>query len=132
MNDSKQGKEEEEEDSDKDEHYVFRANLCGRLSRELNLVETNFEYMGHYEAPKEHGLSNSNIIIPKYYKLHENPQKILDLDFYQIIKDDIRNYRPLNEYQLEYLQKLTEEQKIELLKICNNVLKNVNDILLLH
>ena len=41
-----------------------------------------------------------------------------------MIKDDIRNYRPLNEYQLEYIKKLDDETKNELIHIFNKCVTN--------
>jgi hypothetical protein len=127
--------EDESEDNIKndkeDNSYVFKAKICPRLSRELNMEEIKFDDMGSYEPPKQHGLSNSDIIIPQYYKLHEK-KFFLDLDYFNIIKDDIRNYRSLNDYQIEYLRNISEDQKIELFKIFNSVLKNMNEILTLY
>ena len=61
------------------------------------------------------GLENSNVIIPSYYHLHKHPSKILSIDYYNIIKDDIKNCRPLNKYQLEYIKDLSHEYKYELI-----------------
>ena len=85
--------------------------------------------MGKYEPPKNPGLCNSDIIIPSYYKLHENPTKILDIDYYKIIKDDIRNFRPLNKYKLEYIKKLSHECKDELIDIFNQCLELFKDMI---
>ena len=74
-----------------------------------------------------HGLNNSNYIIPTYYNNHKNLHKILyNLDYFEIIKDDIRNFRKLNTYQLKYIQEqLDHHNKSELLTIyddCVNAL----------
>ena len=55
-------------------------------------------------------------------------KKILDIDFYAIIKDDIRNCRVLNKYQLEYIKKLNDESKYELIEIFNQCVKLFNDM----
>jgi hypothetical protein len=49
-------------------------------------------------------LENSDVIIPSYYEIHKHPSKIFNLDYFEIIKDDIRNYRELNKYQMEYIR----------------------------
>ena len=113
---------------DEDETYIIKTNLCKRLSKELNLPEIVYHDTGEYDKPTEHGLSNCNVIIPKYYKLHKNPSKIFDIDYYEIIKDDIRNCRVLNKYQLDYIKNLTDESKNELFDIFNDCLKLLNDI----
>jgi len=45
-----------------------------------------YDIIGDYEPPKENSLSNSDIIIPKYYQDHSNLSKILEFDYYNIIK----------------------------------------------
>lgn len=112
------------------ENYVIKANLCGMLSRELKLDEIFYDEMGTYEPPTESGLSNSNVIIPAYYHIDKHPSKIIDIDYYEIIKDDIRNYRALNSYQLEYIRNLTShELKNELIEIFNECIKMFNELI---
>jgi hypothetical protein len=111
------------------ENYIFKANICTLLSRELNLPEMSYNHIGDYEPPKEYGLSNCNAIIPGYYKLHEKPYKIFNMDYFAIIKDDIRNCRILNEYQLKYIKELPEDLKNELFELFNSCIKIFNDII---
>lgn len=112
------------------ENYVIKANVCGMLSRELKLDEVVYDEIGTYEPPTESGLSNSNVIIPAYYHIDKDPSKILDIDYYDIIKDDIRNYRVLNSYQLEYIRNLTShELKNELIEVFNECIKGFNEII---
>jgi len=54
------------------------------------------------------------MIIPEYYHLARHPSKILDIDYLKIIKDDIRNFRILNPYQMKYIKELDHEDKDEL------------------
>ena len=110
-----------------EEEPIFKAKLCSRLSRELGLHEIIYEEPIHWEPPTKHGLENCNVIIPSYYKFHKNPHKILQIDYYEIIKDDIRNLRPLNEYQLKYIKDLSHEYKNELFDIFNDCVKVFND-----
>jgi hypothetical protein len=44
--------------------------------------------------------------------------------------NDIRNLRPLNKLQIEYIKTLSKEQIIELLNIYNLCLDSINNILL--
>jgi len=115
------------DDHDDDTNYVFKANICTMLSRELQLSEINYDDMGNYDVPKESGLSNCNVIIPSYYNLHKYPSKALNVDYYEIIKDDIRNFRVLNEYQLKYIKDLSHHYKNELFDIYNSCIKLYND-----
>ena len=64
--------------NDDDENYVFKANLCTRLSKELQLPKKNYDNTGIYEPPKEHGLTNSECIIPSYYKKNKNNILVVD------------------------------------------------------
>lgn len=113
------------------ENYTFRANVCKRLSREFNLPEMRcFEDISLYVPPEEHGLRNADVIIPAYYHLHKNPQKIQSFDYFYSIKDDIRNYRPLNKYQFEYIKKIPSEDKDELLVLFNESLRVLTESIL--
>lgn len=109
-------------DNISDENYEIKTNICKRLSKELNLSEIQYDIPNDYVAPKESGLCNSNVIIPKYYQLHKHPSKIFTIDYYEIIKDDIRNLRALNEYQLAFIKELSHDNKNELFDIFNKCL----------
>jgi len=122
-------KDEQENYAENNENYVFKAKICKRLSREFGLDEIKYDEMGDYDVPKEHGLTNCDIIIPSYYQLHKHPSKIFDLDYFTMIKDDIRNFRVLNEFQLKYIKELSDEHKNELFDIYNNCVKSFNNTL---
>ena len=111
------------------ENYTIKTKVCKKLSKELGLNEIVFDDKIDYIPPKENGLLNSDIIIPSYYQLHKHPSKIFNIDYYEIIKDDIRNIRPLNKYQLEYIKELSHEYKIELINIFNDCIKTFSDCL---
>ena len=106
-----------------DDNYIIQAKICKRLSRELGLEEMKYDECGIYDVPKDHGLTNCNMIIPSYYQLHNHPSKILTIDYFEIIKDDIRNFRELNHYQLDYIKLLTHEQNNDLFDIYNQCSK---------
>ena len=112
-----------------DTDYKFETNVNRSLSKILGIDEIKEIEKCDYEPPKQHGLSNSNIIIPTYYNLHKIPFKITELDYFEIIKDDIRNFRPLNKYQLKYITQLSHECKNELFNIFNSCMKEFINIL---
>lgn len=66
------------------------------------------------------------LIIPQYYFNNNDPSKILNINYYDIIKDDIRNYRVLKKNQLEYIKKLPSECKYQLIDIFNDCLRIIN------
>jgi len=61
--------------------------------------------------PSKSGLNNSEQIIPTYYLkktglVNEEGEEIkyINIDYLSIIKDDIRNLRKLNKYQIDYIK----------------------------
>ena len=116
----------DEEKEENDEEYEFKTNVNRRLSEILNIPPIDLCDNIDWEPPKEHGINNSEYIIPPYY--YKN-NKILDIKYYDIIKDDIRNFRALNNYQMEYIQSIPDEYKNELFIIFNQCIKTFGDFL---
>jgi hypothetical protein len=54
-----------------------------------------------------------------------NSRKSIQLDAYQLLKDDIVNYKKLNDYQKMYIEHLTEEQKVEIILLYGNVMNSL-------
>ena len=54
-----------------------------------------------------------------------NNRKSIQLDAYQLLKDDIVNYKKLNDYQKLYIEHLTEEQKVEIILLYENVMNSL-------
>ena len=48
---------------------------------------------------------------------------------FSVMKDDIKNYRPLNEIQLTQLESLTEIEKIEIIKLYNIILSSIEELI---
>jgi hypothetical protein len=120
------------DDDGNEETYIIKANVCKRLSKELGLNNINIYNENenfNWIPPKKHGLSNSNHIIPSYYHIDKNIKKAFNIDYFFIIKDDIRNYRSLNKHQLEYIKKLSHKDKNEIFDIFNDCIISLNDIL---
>jgi hypothetical protein len=80
-----------------------------------------------WEPPKYHGLNNSFIIIPEYYQ--KTGEKILKIDYYNMILDDIRNLRKLNKYQLEFIKNLDDDSKQKIFTEFNNLFDVINSLL---
>lgn len=108
-----------------EEKYEFTTPVNRRLSEILEIPPTIYDEQFEWTPPDTYGLSNCNSIIPEYYKKPKN--EILNIDYYIIIKDDIRNCRPLNEYQLEYIFNLQDKYKNELFTIFNDCMKMYNE-----
>jgi hypothetical protein len=58
-----------------------------------------------------------------------NNNKYLDIDYYKIIKNNIKNLIILDDYQLEYIKKLSHEDKNEIFDIFNNAINSINTLL---
>ena len=56
-------------------------------------------------------------------------KKNIDITYVSIMKDDIKNYRPLTIVQLRQLETLTSEEKIELIKTYNLIIKSIENLL---
>lgn len=68
----------------------------------------------------------SKEFIEKYF---DKINKDFSLTDFYIIMDDIRNYRILTEEQLSKLDKLTETEKIEIIKLYNTMFSNIENLL---
>lgn len=76
--------------------------------------------------PSKYGLDNSEPIIHNYFC-----QKILSaqINYLDIIKDDIRNSRPLTARQLEFIQRLDRDEMYNIVVELNRVLSDAVYIL---
>lgn len=122
-------REEKEREEKEEETYIFTTNVNQSLSKILGIPEFKNNEQFIWEPPKEYGLSNSNYIIEPYYALHKDSKKIYDIDYFVIIKDDIKNFRKLNTYQINFIKDLPEECKNELLEIYNNCMEMAIDLM---
>ena len=109
--------------------YVIKTKVCKRLSKQFGLEEVIIDENTLPTPPKQHGLENADVIIPSHYEIHKHPSKIFNIDYFEIIKDDIRNYRELNKYQLEYIKEINDECKYELIELFNQCIKSINEII---
>lgn len=100
-------------------HNFYCKNTTQNLKHIINSNDTtqkddyeNYIISKGWKPPKQHGLNNCNKIIPSYYFSENNiTNGVLDISYLFIIKDDIRNSRKLNNYQIEYIYNLQEQHK---------------------
>lgn len=111
---------------------IMCKNMDPSLKKILGIID---EYESQekidWVAPSKSGLENSEPIIPKYFTKYKNTElpELITINYYQIIKDDIRNYRKLNTYQIEYIKKLEHEKKNELFDIYNRCISSLIDVM---
>ena len=56
-------------------------------------------------------------------------RKSIDITNISIMKDDIKNYRPLTDIQLTQLEDLTENEKIEIIKKYNIMFASIENLI---
>jgi hypothetical protein len=112
-----------------DDNNTIKASISSNLSELLGIPKNTIETANYdWNPPEKNGLNNCNTIIPSYYI--KSYDRVIDIDYYTIIKDDIKNYRPLNNFQLDYITKIcTNEEKNYIISLFNNVLNNFADFL---
>jgi hypothetical protein len=59
-------------------------------------------------------------------KYFSHLRQSLSISNFSIMKDDIKNFRPLTEIQLIQLESLSEIEKIEIIKLYNIMMNTIN------
>jgi hypothetical protein len=55
----------------------------------------------------------------------------IDIDYLSVIKDDIRNMRKLNKYQLSFIKyELDNEAKNEIIELMNTCIENIGELIM--
>lgn len=121
-------------DDEKDNNEIDLNKLSPSLIKYFNIdinnntnINTNKNIQTDWEPPKHHGLNNSFIIIPNYYM--KSGEKILKVDYYEMILDDIRNFRKLNDHQLNFIKNLDNDSKQKLFIEFNKLFDVIHDLL---
>lgn len=109
-----------------EDNYKFTTNVNEPLARTLNINKFEINEINTWIPPNQSGLDNCNYIIPHYY--YNDNTNYFNLDYYNIIKDDIRNMRPLNKYQIEYIKHLSDDKKNKLFEIFNDCLISISSM----
>jgi len=82
------------------------------------------DLQNEWNPPEKNGLTNSDPIIPLYYLKtivneidgNEEEIKLIKIKYIDVIKDDIRNLRKLNKYQLSFVKyNLSKEDKNDII-----------------
>lgn len=58
-----------------------------------------------------------------------NSFKLGEFDIFTLIKDKIKNYKKLTDAELEFIETLSESQKIELILLYNKIISVLENIL---
>lgn len=85
-----------------------------------------------HNRPSSKYIINENNDITKFIEImrenNKNSTNILSTDFMRM-KNDIRNYKELSKEQMNNVNKLDENQKIEIIKLYNHVIYTILDVL---
>jgi hypothetical protein len=110
--------------SNKSSEYSFYCPQLLTLASGDNTSNILSEYITLQSPPSTSGLDNCNRIIPDYYLLNKlKPGELFKIEYYEIIKDDIKNMRPLSPYHIQYIKDLNDEQKQEIIELFNDSMK---------
>jgi hypothetical protein len=112
------------------DHYnLFCNNISSNIRKELNMKDDTIQELSinsDWNIPITYGLNNSERIIPQHYFDTNLPFKDIDM-FYELTKD-IRNLKPLDSIQLNYISTLPKDKILELIEIYNTCLQSVSQI----
>lgn len=109
---------------------IVCKNINRGLAKDISLSQHFIPSRSHsmsWKAPDIHGLTNSTRIIPEYYFTNHNYHTVFNIDYFHIIIDDIRNLRPLNEHQIEYIYSLDDEHKMDIILEMNQLVTTMNE-----
>lgn len=109
------------------------ANISRNLAKCVGLptpIISRSNSADAWKPPDNHGLQNSDPIIPAYYLTGKDLKgNMLFIDYFFTIQDNIKNYRPLTAYQKQYLTTLSSEQLMSLVllynEVCTTTLQNI-------
>jgi len=111
--------ESSESEYDEEEYdEILCKNLDPALAKLMGIIIEE-QKETDWKPPSKPGLDNSKEIISSFYLTN----KILDVDYFTIIKDNIINYKKLTDTQLEYIKNLNNEKKFELIQLYDNILE---------
>ena len=103
-----------------DDNTIITTNMNRSLKRVLDIPlsdeeNENDQSVIAWSPPKIYGLSNSRRIIHPHFIKHNGI--LSKIDYIDVIKDNIRNMRPLTKYELEYIKTLSRYELLELFEI---------------
>jgi len=107
----------------KKEPIVINQNLINQNIINQNIINQSTEIV------KER--TNSLLLTEEFNaKLYNTTRKSIDITNLSIMKDDIKNYRPLTDIQLKQIEDLTEAEKIEIIKTYNIMFASIENLII--
>jgi hypothetical protein len=104
------------------------TNMDPALAKIMGIfIQEQVEEKSDWKPPLHSGLSNSERII-------KNEEKKCDMiecktqdksDIFESIKNKIRNFDKLLQNEIDYMKTFSNQQKLELIRIYNNIINNI-------
>jgi len=92
----------------------------------LYLVEPTPNHINHINLKKVVHRNNIFFLQKEYNEDYfKKVIEYMNLSQFSIMKDDIKNYNKLTEFQIDHLINLNEDEKIEIIKIYNNMIETI-------
>jgi len=101
----------------------FFTTFCNLIDSSMNTSLNTFSRL------KPHRTDTIRITEDFNERYFLKTRKRLEVSQLSIMKDDIKNYRSLTEFQLNYLSTLSENSKIEIIKIYDSMIGTIEDLL---
>ena len=119
--DSESSEFDESKSIESDSGELRCRNIDPALARLMGIIIEEQKQEITWKPPEKPGLDNSDGI--SYSYCSRNYMGMVEIDFFEKIKDDIRNYRKLSDRQLDYIKDLNNNEKFELIEIYNEILQ---------
>ena len=114
-----------DDNDDNDDSYIKKYMIYKKLNNSLKqLLGISIDkttISNDWKPPIKHGLENSDQIIQPYFTNKE-------IKYTEILKDNIRNMRPLSEDQIKYVITLNKDDLYDFIKTFNIVNQSLVEI----
>lgn len=112
---------DEPNDYDNDNLNFICKNVDPFLAKLMGIIIEEEKNHTDWKPPTTHGLDNSKEIIHQNY--FHNRTMLEHIDLFDVIKNDIANFRKLSQEKLDYIKNLNHDEKCEIIMIYNEILE---------
>ena len=107
-----------------DNFYQHMKEVCPKMAEEVYHQNYRCDTISSStKVPNKYGIENSEQIIPPYYLSGQNLHgRLFECDFHYSILDSIRNIRVLSKFQMQYVEQLSIEECLEIIREYNKAM----------
>jgi len=103
--------------------YQHMKEVCPKMAEEVYHQNQHGTISSSTKVPNTYGIENSDQIIPPYYLSGQDLHgRLFECDFHYSILDSIRNIRVLSKYQMQYVEQLSIEECLEIIREFNKAM----------